>query len=161
VDRSDAIDNYILATALVSSNTFTETTKSITLSTGTYYQIRVQYGVSNFPGSSYDISAYVTPPGGSKTDLADACLSEISGNTTNQLYFDRDVENNCLGCMYTGGYYNINSNVYTLAAYNRVLTTSEIAKIFTPTVYDVNDIANLQINSVNFELDERRAVHPL
>ena len=146
----DAINNYITSTAVVSSNNFTEATGTITLSVGTYYRIRVQYGVDAHP-SLYDIEAYVTPPGGSKTDLADACLSEISGNTTNQLYFDRDVENNCIGCLYPGGYYAANSNIYTLAAYNRTLTVDELSKIFNPSVYTVSDIAGLQVNSVNFE----------
>lgn len=146
----DAINNYITSTAVVSSNNFIEATGSVTLSIGTYYRIRVQYGVDAHPGL-FDIEAYVTPPGGSKTDLADACLSEISGNTTNQLFFDRDVENNCIGCLYPGGYYAANSNIYTLATYNRTLTSDELFKIFNPSVYTVTDVAGLQVNSVNFE----------
>ena len=66
-------------------------------------------------------------------------------------FYDATYANNCIGCLYPGGYYAANVDVYTLAVYNRVVTLVELNAIAFPSQYTVNDLIGLQIDSVNFE----------
>ena len=78
-------------------------------------------------------------------------LVNAATNVLDGTFYDATYANNCIGCLYPGGYYPANVDVYTLAAYNRTLTIGELNAIAFPSQYTVSDLVGLRIDSVNFE----------
>ena len=76
------------------------------------------------------------------------------------VYTDYTYANNCIGCLYPGGYYAANVTFNELAVYNRALTAIEINKIASPVTYTVSDLVGLRIDSVNFEYTNGYAYIP-
>lgn len=54
-------------------------------------------------------------------------------------FADRTLTHAVIGGLYYGGYNTVSANVYTFSVYNRVLTTTELSKIFAPTTYAVTN----------------------
>jgi hypothetical protein len=70
--------------------------------------------------------------------------------TASSNFTDRTLSHSLIGALYSGGYNTMSANVYTLSVYNRVLTATEISKIYAPTTYTVTNYGNLPIVPSNF-----------
>lgn len=119
--------------------------------TGKAYQVYTPYLVQN---RRYIIVCTFDPTvaNGTMTIYLDGTVVATLANVLNGGPFaDYTYANNCIGCLFPGGYYPTNSNMYKLAVFNRVVTPTELNTIAFATPYTITDLVGLRIDSVNFE----------
>ena len=88
---------------------------------------------------------------GTMTMYIDGTNVSTLTNVLDGSFYDGTYANNCIGCLYPGGYYPSNVDVYKLGVYNRTVTLTELNAIAFPSSYTISDLVGLRIDSVNFE----------
>jgi hypothetical protein len=120
-------------------------------SIGTVYQV---YSPNLVQNRRYIFACTFDPTIGNGTltmYIDGTVVNTLAGVLSTGYLSDATYANNCVGCLYPGGYYASNMSIYEFAAYNRVLTLTELNDIAFPTQYTISDLVGLRVDSVNFE----------